>query len=117
MLVSEIGPAIGLATSHQSIFETGHCLLIRHIGFKSRMVWDRNFASGVHGLRPRNLRRRVLIFDRLNIAQLCLRDFLRFGLGTEYLDEPLLLLYHQVLVSQELLRLSYLIHIFIDFSP
>ena len=81
------------------------------------MVWDRNFASGVHGLRPRNLRRRVLIFDRLNIAQLCLRDFLRFGLGTEYLDEPLLLLYHQVLVSQELLRFSYLIHIFIDFSP
>ena len=81
------------------------------------MVWDRNFASGVHGLRPRNLRRRVLIFDRLNIAQLCLRHFLLLRLGTEYLDEPLLLLYHQVLISQELLRLSYLTHIFIDFGP
>ena len=81
------------------------------------MVWDRSFASGVHGLRPRNLRRRVLIFDRLNIAQLCLRDFLRFRLGTENLDEPLLLLYHQVLISQELLCFSYLTHIFLDFSP
>ena len=81
------------------------------------MVWDRNFASGVHGLRPGNLRRRVLVLDRLNIAQLCRRDFLRFRLGAEYLDEPLLLLDHQVLVSQELLCFSYLIHIFIDFSP